>query len=254
MLAGQEWSAEKYAAHGAFVPALGEPVLDLLAPQPGERILDLGCGNGILTARIAERGARVVGIDASSELVAAARARGIEANLGDACALDFDGAFDAVFSDAALHWMPVIDAVLRGVHRALVPGGRFVGEFGGKGNVAAICTALLAAVAQHPSAASGGTGLRIPWYFPTADEFAARLEAHGFALDTIALIPRPTPLPTGMRAWLDTFANPFLTGISDPAARSALLDRAVALLAPSLCDANGNWTADYVRLRFSATR
>jgi len=243
---GQRWSAELYAEHGAFVPKLGEPVLDLLAPQPGERILDLGCGNGTLTARIAELGARVVGLDASPELVAAAVEKGLDTRLGDGRALGFSGEFDAVFSNAALHWMNDPDAVLDGVHRALAPGGRFVGEFGGHGNVASISTALLAILGDRAPS-------RLPWYFPTADEYAQRLRAHGFTVISIVSIPRPTPLPTGMRPWLETFASPFLGELAE-SERGAVLDRAVALLAPSLRDSGGNWTADYVRLRFHATR
>jgi SAM-dependent methyltransferase len=242
--AGRRWSAKLYARHGAFVPALGEAVLELLAPRPGERILDLGCGDGTLTARIRALGALVTGIDASPEMVEAAGAKGLQARLGDACALDFSGEFDAVFSNAALHWMDDPDAVLDGVYRALVAGGRFVGELGGHGNVAAVCTALLAV--------TGHAG-RFPWFFPTADEYARRLRAHGFRVESIVLIPRPTPLATGMRAWLETFAGPFLGDTAGPE-RDALLDAVVGLLAPTLRDTSGNWTADYVRLRFSAAR
>src|SRR5262245_27114909 len=124
----QTWQPSGYAQHAAFVPALGIGVLEKLAPAAGERILDLGCGDGSLTARLIERGARVVGIDASPEMVAAARARGIDAHLMDATALTFEGEFDAVFSNAVLHWIDDQDAVLSGVARALVPGGRFVAE------------------------------------------------------------------------------------------------------------------------------
>jgi trans-aconitate methyltransferase len=245
--AGQRWSAELYAEHGAFVPQLGTDALDLLAPQPGERILDLGCGDGTLTAEIAARGARVTGIDASPELIAAARAKGIDARLADARNLTFEAEFDAVFSNAALHWMGEPDRVLAGVHRALVPRGRFAGEFGAHGNVAAICTALLAVLGER------ATARPLPWYFPTPAEYADRLSANGFTIERIHAFPRPTPLRTGMRAWLETFASPFLGELAE-AERGAALDRAVALLAPSLRDASGNWTADYVRLRFSATR
>ena len=244
----QSWSAEGYARNARFVADLGQPVLELLAPQPGERILDLGCGDGALTARLAAAGAEVVGADASAELVAAARALGLDARIADGQALAFDAEFDAVFSNAALHWMRNADAVIGGVRRALKPGGRFVGEFGGHGNVAAIVTALVAAL----NARGLDGAARVPWFFPTPAEYAAKLEAQGFRVDTIGLVPRPTPLPTGMRGWLDTFANPLLDGIGGPA-RAEILDEVEALLAPSLRDQSGNWSADYVRLRFAAT-
>ncbi|MGK9166782.1 methyltransferase domain-containing protein [Inquilinus limosus] len=244
----QSWSAEGYARNARFVADLGQPVLELLAPKPGERILDLGCGDGALTAKLAAAGAEVVGADSSAELVAAARALGLDARIADGQALPFAAEFDAVFSNAALHWMRDADAVIAGVRRALKPGGRFVGEFGGHGNVAAIVTALVAAL----NARGLDGAARMPWFFPTPAEYAAKLEAQGFRVDTIGLAPRPTPLPTGMRGWLDTFANPLLDGI-DGAARSALLDEVEALLAPSLRDRAGQWTADYVRLRFAAT-
>ncbi|MFC6840911.1 class I SAM-dependent methyltransferase [Xanthomonas theicola] len=244
--AGQCWNAQGYADDAGFVPALGAPVLDLLAPQPGERILDLGCGDGVLTARLAASGADVLGVDASPELVAAARARGVEAQVLDGHALAFEPRFDAVFSNAALHWMREPDRVLDGVRRALRPGGRFVGEFGGHGNVAAIVTALHAARRLH-----GVPAPAFAWFFPSADAYAQRLQAHGFQVTQIALLPRPTPLPTGMVGWLRTFADPFLIGV-DAATRQDVLATAVALLAPTLCDDRGRWSADYVRLRFHA--
>jgi SAM-dependent methyltransferase len=166
----------------------------------------------------------------------------------DAHAMTFERCFDAVFSNAALHWMKQPDAVIAGVRRALKPGGRFVGEFGGHGNVAAIVTALVAAL----NARGLDGAARIPWFFPTPAEYAAKLEAQGFRVDSIGLVPRPTPLPTGMRGWLDTFANPLLDGIGG-AARAGILDEVEGLLAPSLRDQSGNWSADYVRLRFAAT-
>ncbi|MGF6233398.1 trans-aconitate methyltransferase [Inquilinus ginsengisoli] len=244
----QSWSAEGYARNARFVADLGQPVLELLAPRPGERILDLGCGDGALTTKLVAAGAEVVGADASAELVAAARALGLDARIADGQALAFGPEFDAVFSNAALHWMRQPDAVIAGVRRALKPAGRFVGEFGGHGNVAAIVTALVAAL----NARGLDGAARIPWFFPTPAEYAAKLEAQGFRVDSIGLVPRPTPLPTGMRGWLDTFANPLLDCIAG-AARAEILDEVEALLAPSLRDQSGNWTADYVRLRFAAT-
>ena len=246
---GDSWNAEHYRSHAAFVPALGSAVLDLLAPQPGERILDLGCGDGVLTEALVAAGAEVIGVDASADMVAAARDRGIDARLTDGTALEFDGVFDAVFSNAALHWMPDADAVISGVRRALKPKGRFVGEFGGAGNVASITVALTAVLERR------GVDPRtaIPWFFPTPEAYRQRLERQDFAVRFIASIPRPTPLPGGMDGWLETLAAPVL-GALPPDERVAARDEAVALLRPALCDELGQWTADYVRLRFAARR
>lgn len=240
---GQEWRADRYATHARFVADLGAPVLDLLAPQPGERILDLGCGDGALTEQLARAGVDVVGADAASDLVTAARARGIDARLADGHTLPFTAEFDGVFSNAALHWMTRPDDVLAGVRRALRPGGRFVGEFGGHGNVAAVVVALRAVLGERAPSS--------PWYYPTADEYAERLEAHGFSVDSIALIPRPTPLPTDLAGWLDTFGGRFFS-LLPPDERLAARDAVVALLTPVLRDTRGRWTLDYVRLRFAA--
>ena len=245
---GQDWDARRYATHARFVADLGMPVLELLAPRPGERILDLGCGDGVLTRKLAELGCTVVGVDASPDMVRQAKALGVDARLADGADLDFEAEFDAVFSNAALHWMSAEpDRVIQGVARALRPGGRFVGEFGGHGNVAAIIVALLAVLGRR---GIDGTELD-PWFFPTPTEYRDRLEAQGFAVERIDLIPRPTPLPTGMAAWLATFADPFLRSIPH-AQREQVRAEAVELLRPVLEDKSGAWTADYVRLRFAA--
>jgi trans-aconitate methyltransferase len=244
--AGQLWSATGYAADAGFVPVLGTAVAELLAAQAGERILDLGCGDGVLTARLQASGATLVGVDASPELVAAAAERGVQAQVIDGHALPFEAEFDAVFSNAALHWMREPDAVIEGVRRALKPGGRFVGEFGGHGNVAAIVTALRAALYANDAGEP-----EFAWFFPTAEEYAQKLQAHGFMVETIALIPRQTRLPTGIGGWLRTFVNPFLSGVDD-ATRKRVLADTETLLRPALCDADGRWSADYVRLRFVA--
>jgi SAM-dependent methyltransferase len=246
--AGQDWQAERYARNARFVADLGQPVVELLEPEPGERILDLGCGDGALTRKLAELGCDVVGVDAGPDMIRVARELGLDAHVVDGHELAFEREFDAVFSNAALHWMKRDpDAVVAGVARALKPGGRFVGEFGGHGNVAAIVTALLAVLARRDLDGMRGH----PWYFPTPAAYRKCLEAHGFRVESIDLIPRPTPLPTGMSAWLDTFAEPMLKLLPE-GERATVKEEAVELLAPTLRDEAGNWTADYVRLRFRA--
>ena len=139
----QVWDPDAYRRDGAFVHGLAGGVLEWLAARPGERILDLGCGDGQLTARLLASGAEVVGVDASEPMVAAARARGISADQATAEQLPYaDASFDAVFSNAALHWVRDQDAMMAGVRRVLRAGGRFVAEMGGHGNIAAIRVSL----------------------------------------------------------------------------------------------------------------
>jgi trans-aconitate methyltransferase len=245
----QQWNSSRYADNARFVSDLGEPVVELLNPQPAERILDLACGDGALTEKIIAKGADVVGVDGSSDMVAAARKRGIDARVADSYQLDFGPEFDAVFSNAALHWMKRDpDTVIQGVRRALKPGGRFVGEMGGHGNVAAITVALCATLENYGVKDSAAV---IPWYFPSADEYRERLARAGFRTDYIELIPRPTTLPTGMRGWLETFAIPLTYRVLNES-REDFLDEVTERLRPVLCDSSGRWTADYVRLRFLA--
>jgi SAM-dependent methyltransferase len=247
----QKWNAADYAANAHFVPVLGQPVLELLRPQAGERILDLGCGDGVLTEKLVAVGAHVAGVDSSADMIAAARRRGLDARLMDVRALTFENEFDAVFSNAVLHWIKDDpDAPITCAYRALVTGGRFVGELGGHGCVGAIMVALLAALERRgvTDAAS-----RIPWYFPTVDEYEVRLRRAGFVPQSVQLIPRPTPLPTGMRGWLETFANALSAALPETE-RGSFLDEVTARLKPVLCDSQGRWTADYMRLRFAAIK
>jgi trans-aconitate methyltransferase len=246
--ARQVWNAEDYEKHARFVSDLAGPVLEWLQPQAGERILDLGCGDGVLTEELGRRGVSVLGVDVSESLLAAAAARGVETRPMDGQKLMFDGEFDAVFSNAALHWMSDADAVIDGVFRALRPGGRFVAEFGGHGNVAAVTTAMRAAARRR----GGDAALAGPWFFPSVAVYREMLEERGFRVVQIGLFPRPTPLATGMIAWLKVFRRPFFAQYG--AAEDQVLAEVEELLAPSLRDARGNWTADYVRLRVEAVK
>jgi trans-aconitate methyltransferase len=247
--AGQCWDPELYAKNARFVSDLGAPALELLSPKAGERILDLGCGDGALSRRLVDVGCTVVGVDASAAQVDAARRAGIDARVSSGEALAFDREFDAVFSNAALHWMKSARAVIDGVYRALVPGGRFVAEFGGQGCVKAIRTALSEALGRR-----GIDGATLdPWYFPSVEEYSALLSEGGFHIEAIASFPRPTPLPTGIRGWLETFAASYLSPLP-PASRPAFLDEVAQLLSPTLTSPDGSIVADYVRLRFAARR
>lgn len=245
----QAWNSQTYAQNARFVTNLGLPVVEWLAPKAGERILDLGCGDGVLGTKLKELGCEVIGVDSSPDLVHAAQSLGLDTRCLDGHHLNFNDEFDAVFSNAALHWMTQPDLVISGVWRALKPEGRFVGEFGGHGNIATIQTALNFGLARRgfkPSAIN-------PWYFPTVADYQARLVAQGFTVDQIALIPRPTPLPTDLRAWLTTFAQPYISVIQ-PTEQDAFLEEVITAVKPILGQDSGQWMADYVRLRFAATK
>ncbi|WP_199555841.1 class I SAM-dependent methyltransferase [Sandaracinobacteroides hominis] len=243
------WDAGHYAAHAAFVPALGAPVLELLAPQPGERILDLGCGDGVLTEKLVAAGASVLGVDYSEPMLDSARSRGLDVQQANGEALTFNAEFDAVFSNAALHWMLDGAAVAAGVFRALKPGGRFVGEMGGEGNVATLRRTL-----RETVEAMGFTPpTSDPQWYPSVAEFCGLYAAAGFTDIEARLIPRPTALPGGTKDWFRTFRVGFLDTSGVPEnARDELAERASLLADAQLPrDEQGRTRADYVRLRFT---
>lgn len=246
-MATQTWNSETYDKHARFVSDLGMPVLELLAPKPGEHILDLGCGDGVLTRKLFDLGCRVVGLDSSPDFVASARKLGLEVVEQNASGMEFVQRFDAVFSNAALHWMKDADVVIGNVARALRPQGRFVAEMGGRNCVATVRSALIDELdcrGYDGQAAS-------PWYFPSAEDYGGRLTAAGFEIRYIALIPRPTPLQGDVMGWLNTFSGCFTAALPQ-AERAGYLERVRERIKPHLCDASGQWTLDYTRLRFEA--
>ena len=242
------WNPDEYARNARYVSDLGMPAMELLDPRPGERILDLGCGDGELTRVLRDRGCEPVGIDSSGEFVAAAQTLGLDVRKQDARKLAFEDEFDAVFSNAVLHWISEADIVIGNVYRALRRGGRFVGEFGGSGN----CTVIEKALLDELELRGIDGSMASPWYFPTVGEYRDKLAAAGFSVRYIELIPRPTPLPEGMTGFLATFADRFTTLVVPDQRKgylSAVCDRLEPLLRRS-----GEWIADYVRLRFEAFR
>lgn len=248
-VADQHWDPDRYARNARFVAELGAPVVELAEIAPGERVLDLGCGDGALTVRLTQAGAEVVGVDASEAQVAAAVALGVDARVMDGHELDFDDEFDLVFSNAALHWLSQNpDRVIAGVARALKGGGRFVGEMGGFGNVGTIRRALYDSLAKRRIDAS----LYDPWYFPTIGDYTSRLEHAGLLVTHARLIDRPTRLPRSLEDWLETFGEPFLNAL--PAAVRPAVQQEVAEAAATLRHDDGAWYADYVRLRFRAIK
>lgn len=246
-MTNQTWDAESYTRNARFVSDLGMPVVELLDPRPGERILDLGCGDGVLTLKLQELGCQLVGIDSSPELVQAALDLDLDVAIQDATEMAFDDEFDAVFSNAVLHWISDADRVIANVFRALREGGRFVAECGGHKCVETIRTALIAELAKRGYDGEAAD----PWYFPTAEDYESRLAKAGFAVEYIDIIPRPTPLPGDITGFLETFGGSF-TSVLPIEEHRVYIDDVRNRVEPLLCGEDGTWTADYTRLRFKA--
>jgi trans-aconitate methyltransferase len=243
------WNAARYQDQHSFVWRFGANLIESLNPQAGERILDVGCGTGQLTAEIARSGAEVTGLDNSAEMLAQARKNYPDLSfvLGEASSFRFPEPFDAVFSNAALHWVKNAEGAVQAIAQALRPGGRFVAEFGGKGNIASIQVALRAVLG--PAADE-----RSPWYYPSIGEYAPLLERHGFEVRDASLFDRPTPLEgqDGMANWLRMFGGSYLREVPTERAEE-IVRQLVERLRPTHY-LNGTWTVDYRRLRVACVR
>ncbi len=243
------WQASSYNEHAAFVSAMATEVMALLAPENGETILDLGCGDGELGEYIAAQGCHVTCVDASASMVEAALARGLTAVQMDGNKIDFNDQFDAVFSNAALHWMLEPEQVIGGVHKALKKKGRFVTDMGGAGNIAALLKVMSAVFKENPSLGV----FKNPWYFPNVDTYKALLEKGGFSVESIELIPRPTPLESGLLKWLEIFADSITTQLAEEQKADFFAEVKEKLVAELYSEQEG-WVADYVRLRFKVIK
>lgn len=248
-----KWNAALYDNKHSFVSAYGEDVVGWLNPQPGEHILDLGCGTGQLANDIAHRGASITGIDKSPEMIAKAKATypSLSFDVADATSFQFSEPFDAIFSNATLHWVNEKELAAAAMFRNLKPGGRLVLEMGGKGNVSHIGQAI------HEAMKLQGLENKIAadfWYFPSLGEYTSLLEATGFRILSAAHFDRPTTLSgeTGMEDWINMFGSFFFRHISDEQA-TAVTKQAVELLKPQFFN-EGTWQADYVRLRVKAIK
>jgi len=249
----EKWDAGLYDAKHGFVSAKGKDLLAQLAPQPGERILDLGCGTGTLTEEIAASGAEVLGVDHSHEMVDEARRKfpRLRFEVCDARSLPFSSEFDAVFSNAALHWIPEAETVIEGVLRALKSDGRFVAEFGGKGNVRTVVTALESALTRLGISPVGAN----PWYYPSVAKYASLLERHGLEVYEAALFERPTRLEggeQGFATWVKMFCGSFLERV--PEHQHANFIRSAEQSARPKLWKNDHWEFDYRRLRIAARK
>ena len=247
--AAPKWDPSHYDAHGRFISRYGLELLDWLDARPGEQILDFGCGDGFLTQEIANQGADVLGVDLDPRMVEGTRARGLRAEQVDGTALGFDDRFDAVFSNSVLQWIKRPDPALQSIHKALKPGGRFVADVAGLGNLAAILVAMRAVGDEL----GGDPDLAFPFYAPTEAEFSRLLTAEGFAVERSETSPRYTALPSDLWNWIGSIFQPFFTQF-DEAANEKVRARVLELLEPVLRDASGQWHIDHVRVRVIARK
>jgi len=242
------WNPETYNKHTHFVSELALPVVDLLNPQKGEIILDVGCGEGTLAIEIQRRGAKVIGIDMSQEMVAFSKQKGIEAYAGTVTDLPYENKFDGLFSNAVLHWVKNAKEAVQNISKVLKKGGRFVCEFGGEGNAYYLVSAMEEVFANHSEFGEFDN----PWYFPSVQEYKALLEAEGFNIEYIEIIPRPTPMDD-ISNWLDIFANGVTSHLTQEQF-SIFKKETTEILKTKIYSEEEGWMLDYKRLRVKAIK
>jgi len=240
------WDPEKYDKHARFVSDLAMDLIELLELKGDERVLDVGCGDGALSSEIRKKAKDLIGIDQSPQMVKKAIQNGINAKVLDICDMDFRDEFDAVFSNAALHWVKCQEKALQNINRSLKNGGIFVAELGGSGNVETILSAIKKVFKKY------GKDFQSPWYFPTPSHYKRLLEKSGFAVKHIELFKRDTKI-NDIENWLEVFAKGIASKL-DEKERPYFIKDTKEILLDSPLYKNGKWCADYVRLRVKAVK
>ncbi|MFA5501789.1 MAG: class I SAM-dependent methyltransferase [Sulfurovaceae bacterium] len=243
-----KWNADKYNKHADFVSNLAFPVVDLLHPQESEKVLDLGCGDGTLAVEIEKFNTKVIAVDLSEDMVEKTKAKGIEAYVMSATELPFENEFDAVFSNAVLHWVKEPETAIKKISQALKAEGRFIAEFGGYGNIKYLTDAMQKVFGRHEEYGEFNN----PWYFPKDEDHKEMLEANGFKVEYIELIPRPTKIDD-ISNWLDIFANGIVSHLTEEQ-QNQFKEEVRDILKPKIYSEKDGWVADYVRLRLKATK
>ncbi len=248
MKGSNQWNANEYNKNAGFVSKLGLPVINLLAPKKDEKILDLGCGDGTLSVEIQKYGSQVIAVDLSPDMVAKSKKKGLKASVMSATQLEFYNEFDAVFSNAVLHWIQDASLVIKNIKQVLKPNGRFIGEFGGYGNIKSLQEAMQIVFEKHPEYGEFPNS----WFFPKKEEYTELLEQDGFSVHYMKTFKRPTPIGD-IKEWLDIFANGIMKDV--PTSKKESFKKEVeTILKPKLFTPQDGWVVDYVRLRFVAQK
>ncbi|MCP4969433.1 MAG: methyltransferase domain-containing protein [Arcobacter sp.] len=248
MKESNDWNATKYNKHADFVSNLAMPVIELLNPKKDEKILDLGCGEGTLAVEIKKFNTNVIALDLSEDMVEKAKAKGLEAYVMSATELEFEKDFDAVFSNAVLHWVKDSKTAINKIYAALKDKGRFIAEFGGYGNIKYLTDAMEEVFNNNPQYGKFNN----PWYFPKDIEYKELLESNGFKVEYIEIIPRPTQIDDILN-WLTVFANGIVSHLSNEEQEN-FKKEVREILKPKIYTKKDGWTADYVRLRLKAIK
>ena len=243
-----KWNADNYNKHADFVSNLAFPVVDLLNPKENERVLDLGCGDGTLALEIEKFNTKVIAVDLSESMVEKTKEKGIEAYVMSAIELPYENEFDAVFSNAVLHWVKEPETAIAKISNALKANGRFIAEFGGYGNIKYLTDAMQKVFDKNKEYGEFNN----PWYFPKDTDYKQMLEANGFDVEYIELIPRPTKVDD-IANWLDVFANGIVSHLTKEQQRR-FKQEVREILKPKIYSEKDGWVADYVRLRLKATK